>query len=175
MNLQKKNGMGFFVAGIIMMVIGAVGIIVGSSIDGNVERQMEYVYWNGSRDNTGSILRTIGIVVAVIGVLLFIIGIVDRFSSSRKEGTLVGVMPSLSEVYGIFRSSDFQYEFTIKPDNTCIIKQNSKYYYGSLSYTGKDTIDIVIKGSGTAYKIKPVNGTIAVKGGPVDETFIRKG
>lgn len=98
MNLQKKNGMGFFVAGIIMMVIGAVGIIVGSSIDGNVERQMEYVYWNGSRDNTGSILRTIGIVVAVIGVLLFIIGIVDRFSSSRKEGTLVGVMPSLSEV-----------------------------------------------------------------------------
>lgn len=175
MNLQKKNGMGFFVAGIIMMVAGAIGIIIGSSIDGNVSRQMEHVYWYGNTDNTGSIIRTIGIIVVVVGALFFIMGIVERASSNRKDNTIVGVMPSLSEVYGTFRSSDFQYEFTIKPDNTCIIKQNSKIYYGALSYTGKETLDIVIKGFGTAYKIKPVNGTIAVKGGPVDEVFIRKG
>lgn len=170
MDLQKKKGTGFFVGGIISAVIGAVLIIIGVSVDDDYDRQMRHVFNYGSSDSTGSILRIIGIIVAVLGGLLFIVGIVERATSNRKVETV----RALPEVYGIFSSDDGQYEFTIKTDNTCIIKQFENIYYGLLSYCGTDTFDIMIEGFGKAFSIKPVDGSIEVSGGEFDQTLFSR-
>ena len=72
------------VSEIILMCIGAVGIIYGEQLNSNIEAQLENIFSTGTA-NPGSVYVCIGIGIAVVGLILLIMGIVKRTKKNTDE------------------------------------------------------------------------------------------
>jgi len=70
------------IAGIIMIVVGAVSLIYGIIQNNSLEARLEAFFSSGTTD-PGTVWIVVGAIVAVVGVILLIVGLMKRKKTSE--------------------------------------------------------------------------------------------
>lgn len=188
MRRLRNNGIVFIISGIVVIAVGVAMIISGINMENDFNVQVGYYLEHGTFDDSGIVIRNVGIAVAALGALLTVAGIYMILITRRKYiepkrdsydeiDDVVEQMAGTRTIFDIFKSEDGTRLFSFYRDKTCYLKEDGVSHRGHmepLEWAGKrPTVWQIMLDDGRSYVVSKVEMNILAENSDGEEIFYR--